>query len=728
MEPFAPKKIFMALSMRFVLEEWVLRRILTTKEKIQLYLLENRSSADDHEAPEDITQTGISEGIGILPSHFRQYMKPLLEEELVAERSSRISGGKRRRKVYSLEKEGIVQGKRLKDSLMEEEVRFFDLDGRISEGKVSEIVVSAGNVSLVQLVNELERSEVLDPAILRRRATKPQIRPVDFSRTSPRPERFCGREVELKRISDAIERGKVVVIQGIAGIGKTSVASKVCTEVKKSRSVFWYEFRKWHSLLGLLKELSGFLEAMGARGLGKYLRAERSLDMEKVRAVLEEDLDTGRIALFFDDLHKANDEIVEFLSQMSIIAKRNKELAIVLMTRKSIPFYDRREAEVEHTVEEFQLSGLDRMSSKELLGEEVEEFGIFDEIYRATQGHPLFLELISSVPMIGPEPRLSIIDQFIEEEIYSELDQNEKRMMKIASVFENPVQISKLLLDDALDISTFLKLKKKTLIGTLEDGRAQVHDMVRKPFLSMLTPQERQRYHLWAAESLLREEDEILQIEAVHHLLITGDHSWAARVLEEKGERLIVNGYEEELLSLLMEFDPRIMDAEEKAIITEREGDIFSTRGHIDDAIMKYRESRELYEQGSNAEGTARAGRKLGSVYRSIGKFEEGLKAYTKALSTIGKESRTLETARIFGGIGSIMARTGRYEKAVEYLLKDLAIAKNEGASDEVARVLNHLGYVFYETGAHDRALKLQKLSLETRERILAEWKKYFDL
>ena len=728
MEPFAPKKIFMALSMRFVLEEWVLRRILTTKEKIQLYLLENRSSDDDTEAPADITQTGISEGIGILPSHFRQYMKPLLEEDLVLERTSRISGGKRRRKVYSLEKEGIVEAKRLKDSLMEEEVRFFDLDGRISEEKVSEIVVSVGNVSLVQLVNELERSEVLDPALLRRRATKPQIRPVDFSRTSPRPERFCGREVELKRISDAIERGRVVVIQGIAGIGKTSVASKVCAEVKKSRSVFWYEFRKWHSLLGLLKELSGFLEAMGGRSLSRYLRAEKVLDMDKIKSALKKDLEAGRAALFFDDFHMANDEIMDVFSILAGISRANQELSIVVLTREFRPFYDRKEVEVDHTVDEIQVLGLDKMSSRELLGEEIEEFGIFDEVYAATQGHPLFLELIRTVPTIGPEPRLKYIDQFIEEEIYLELDEEEKKMMKAASVYENPVQTSLLLFEESLDIETFLKLKKKTLIGTLEDGRVQVHDMIRKPFLSMLTPQERERYHLWAAESLLKEDDEILQIEAVHHLLITGDHSWGARVLEEKGERLIENGLDEELLALLMEFDPRIMEGEERAIITEREGDILRSRGHIDDAIGKYRESRTLYGKAESNEGSARAGRKMGSIYRSIGKFDEGLKAYTKALSAIGKDSKTIEAARIMGGIGSIMDRKGRFEKSVEYLLKDLAIAKEEGDKKETARVFNQLSYVFYETGAHNRALEFQKLSLKTKERMLEEWRKYSEL
>ncbi len=690
--------------------------------------MENKSSADDYEAPERITQTGIAEGIGIRPSHFSQYMKPLLEEELVNERSSRIRGGKRKRKVYSLEKKGIAEAVTLRNSLMEEDVRFFDLDGRISEGKISDIVESAGNISFVQLVNEMERSEVIDPTLLRKRARRPEIRPVDYSRTSPRQERFCGRDLEKKKIIEAIERGRIVVIQGIAGIGKTALASKICSEIKKNRSVFWYEFRKWHSLLGLLNELSSFLEAMGSRELSRCLRVERSLDMRNITSALDKDMEKGTIALFFDDFHKANDEILDFFSHLGRISKKNKELAVVLMTREFMPFYDRKEVEVDHSVLEVRLLGLDKASSKELLGGGVDEFGIFDEVYSATQGHPLFLELIGSVPIIGPEPRLSYIDQFIEEEIYSDLDQNEKRMMKIASIFENPVQTSQLLLDDELDIDTFFNLKKKTLIGTLEDGRAQVHDMVRKPFMSMLTPQERERYHLWAAESLLREEDEILHIEAVHHLLITGNLSWAAMVLDQKGEMLIEKGYDEELLSLLMEFDPRLMDAGEKAIITEKEGDIFRIRGHVDDAIKKYKESRELYEKSESRKGAARTGRKMGSVLRSIGRFKEGLEAYSKALATIGKDSQSLEAARIMGGIGSIMARTGRYEKAVEYLMKDFTIAKNEGASDEIAKVLNHLGYVFYEMGAHDRALKLQKLSLETRERILAEWKKYFEL
>jgi ATP/maltotriose-dependent transcriptional regulator MalT len=718
----------MALSMRLVLEEWVLRRILTTKEKIQLYLLENRSSDDDHEAPADITQTGISEGIGILPSHFRQYVKPLIEDDLISERTSRIRGGKRKRKVYSLEKDGLSSATRLKDSLLSEEIRYFDLDGRISEGKISEIVDSAGSVSLVQLVDELERSEVLDPTLLRRRATKREKRIVDYSRTSPIPERFCGREVEKKAILTGIERGRVIVIQGIAGIGKTALASKVCSEVKKKSSVFWYEFRKWHSLWGLLNELSRFLEAMGTRNLSKYLRAQQEMDMNNVRSALRDDLDTVRAVLFFDDFQKANDETVDFFRQLLPVFKEKRELAVVLMTREIVPFYARKEVEVDHAVEEIQVLGLDKMSSKDLLGSDLDEFGMFDEIYTATQGHPLFLELIASVPTIGPEPRLRYVDQFIEEEIYSELEPKEKQMMKIASVYENPVQISRLLFDETMGIETYLALKKRMLVMTLEDGRVKVHEMIRKPFLSMLTPQEKDRYHSWASEGLLKEEDEILQIEGIHHLLVSGDHSLAAGYLRDIGENLIKSGFSDEMLELIMEFDPKTLHADEKAVLTEREGDILRMKGHLDDAMVKYEESRDYHGEVGENEGAARCGRKIGSILRSIGEFEEGLKTYLKALSTIGKDSETMEAARILGGIGSIMARKGKFEKAVGYLMKDLEIARKESDEEEIAHVLNQLGYVLYEVGAHDSALELQKLSLKTKERILEEWKKYSEL
>ncbi len=725
---FAPKHIYSINHEVFFRRRGNLKRTLTIKEKLQVHLLDYQASAREYEAPAEITQTGISEGIGIRPSHFKQYMKPLLAENLVEERSSRVKGGKRRRKVYSLTDEGILTATDLRNVFLEEEIRYFDLDGRISEGKVSDVIESLGNVSLVQLSDELSTSEVLDPSTLRRRLLEPEVRPVDFSRTSPRPERFCGREMEKKRLLDLIRKGKTVILQGIAGIGKTALASKICSSIKKERSVFWFEFRKWHSLWGLLTDLSRFLEAMGRRSLGKYVKAESTMDAGKLGSVLEQDFRGVRAVLFFDDFQKANPEMIEFFSVLLGITKRNRDLSLVILTREIIPFYDRKDVEVDHEVEEIHLLGLDRMASRELVGEGVEEFGVFEEVYSATQGHPLFLDLIRTVPAIGPEPRLSYIDQFIEEEIYSELDTDEKKMMKVASVYENPVQTSLLFFDESLDIDTYLKLKKKTLIGTLEDGRVQVHEMIRKPFLSMLTPQERERFHLWAAENLLREEDGILQIEGVHHLLVSGDYTWAARVLDERGEQLMESGHSEELLSLLMEFDPKNLGVEEGAILSEREGDILRTKGHVDDALKKLEESKNQYEKSHSSEGSGRTGRKIASIYKSIGKLDKALKIYTKSLSAIGKDSKSLEAARIYGGIGSIMARKGRFEKAVEYLLKDLAIAKEEGDRKEIARVYNQLGYVFYETGAYDRALRFQRLSLETREKILEEWKKYFEL
>ena len=59
------------------------------------------------------------------------------------------------------------------------------------------------------------------------------------------------------------------------------------------------------------------------------------------------------------------------------------------------------------------------------------------EIFRATKGHPLFLELVDS-------PRSALgknVRMFIEQEVYSKLDVTERRILDIASVFRYPVLV-----------------------------------------------------------------------------------------------------------------------------------------------------------------------------------------------------------------------------------------------------------------------------------------------
>lgn len=46
-----------------------------------------------------MTQEGIAHGVGIRIQHTTQYVKPLIEEELVEERTSHVKAKARRRKA-----------------------------------------------------------------------------------------------------------------------------------------------------------------------------------------------------------------------------------------------------------------------------------------------------------------------------------------------------------------------------------------------------------------------------------------------------------------------------------------------------------------------------------------------------------------------------------------------------------------------------------------------------
>jgi hypothetical protein len=88
---------------------------LTVKEKIQLHLLEHAKFSDEYSVPPEVTQSGISERVGIHLKHLSQYLKPLLEAGHVEERTAHVTGKKQRQKVYNLTSVGWVDASKVKD-------------------------------------------------------------------------------------------------------------------------------------------------------------------------------------------------------------------------------------------------------------------------------------------------------------------------------------------------------------------------------------------------------------------------------------------------------------------------------------------------------------------------------------------------------------------------------------------------------------------------------------
>ncbi len=459
---------------------------LTAKERILIHLSDYAKYSDAVEVPAEMGQGPIAQAAGIYLQHVRQFLDPLLKEGLVRERTAHVKGHRRRLKVYNLTESGRFAAARLREQVRTEEVRVRDAEGeRLTT--VGEILrESPGSIPLSIIVREMGEGRVIDLTSLGGGPKKGF-----FARLSeaPRLEAFVGREAELEILTREQGGPRICVIRGVAGIGKSSLAAKACERLRSSRNVYWHRIRPWDTRLSILAGLGDFLAAIGRPGLRAVL--ERG-EGGRADEVLREDLNGAGSILVFDDVHEAIPEVVELLRFLKDAIADAPDARALVLTRRSVPFYDRRDVVIRKLIKEIDLEGLGRDEIAALLPTDSAGRRLVT-IARKLGGHPLFVELLrSSAPRDVGTASLTDIRRFIEEEIYSELSDSERRMMKMAALYAVPFPREAIFADPGLSHDVFLSLLTKSLIRPVEADAFEVHDTIRDFFTSVLTPSERE--------------------------------------------------------------------------------------------------------------------------------------------------------------------------------------------------------------------------------------------
>lgn len=127
---------------------------LTAKERILLHLFDFAKYADAAEVPEDLTPSGFADRVGVDRRHIAQSVGPLVREGLARERSARVKGGTRRRKVYVLTDEGRRSAIEIRDRLRPLMVRVRDASG-LREATIAELLTeSRGAQSILEILRE----------------------------------------------------------------------------------------------------------------------------------------------------------------------------------------------------------------------------------------------------------------------------------------------------------------------------------------------------------------------------------------------------------------------------------------------------------------------------------------------------------------------------------------------------------------------------------------------
>jgi len=698
---------------------------LSQKKRMLLYLERFDKYISAWEVPFGVSQDGIGEALGILINNVSRTLSAMKEEGIVFSRLAHVRGIVRRRRVYFLTNKGREEANNLKSRLDATMIPYGDSSGQAQELTLSRVrdIVSKEihrTVIVFDIVEFLRDRDVVSPRELsnyiKQRITTPtdlEAIPKKFVHhisAMPSIPYFVGRIKELNELREWMNSTKrpILVIQGIAGIGKSALAAKLANEYKEHKNLFWYRFHEWNTLRNLADDLSKFLSQSGRKHLATKMRGNKSIDITDFGNLFIEEIQGFNALLFFDDTQKANSQMLSFLSFVVERWSNPADLGLVIMSRELGKFYDSRDVIVNKAIKEITLTGLDEDETRTLLGQELAARS--EEIYGLTKGHPLFLELLISS---GKMEFTHDINAFLEHEILSRLDTNEKQVLEKLCVFRYPAPIPQIL-EEGMEYVLVSSLSKKGLVDETQENLIESHEMIKDFIYNHLPLEKAQALHGKASDYYLELERTKGEggIEALYHLQRAGLWKKAVDLAIEIYPLLEDLGLPE-VKEMFSAFRTDALSKSDSAELCFLKGEIFSYYDEWYEALENYSECLRLREAtGAEPETLAKIHNRIGEVQRYIRRWEETIDSHSKALSLFEKAGDQRGLAREHLNLGIVYKEMRNFPKAKEHYDESKNILTNLNDKKGLAVVYNNLGMLKLKMGKFGKAKEFFDLGL----------------
>ncbi|UCG68357.1 MAG: hypothetical protein JSV09_11125 [Thermoplasmata archaeon] len=135
----------------------------TIEDRILLHLLDYTKYRDEVEVPQNITQQGISEGVGIKKKHIPRAMKTMADKDLIAERTAHVSGKTQRMKTYHLTIKGEERARRLRSHVKDLIINVKNGAGKIKEMVITDLGTALkDSYSLAQVLSYVSSEGIFD--------------------------------------------------------------------------------------------------------------------------------------------------------------------------------------------------------------------------------------------------------------------------------------------------------------------------------------------------------------------------------------------------------------------------------------------------------------------------------------------------------------------------------------------------------------------------------------
>ena len=545
----------------------------------------------------------------------------------------------------------------------------------------------------------------------------------------PRIKTFVGRSSELLELSSLLDKN-IIIIEGIAGIGKTYVATRFAEEIKDEYDVHWYgDLSEVSTLSSVMLKLAEVLKDNGRPKLFNSIE-NFGYDISVLITILMDELADHRFAIFFDNYHKAEAELNPLMKQLLHIEPSK----IILITREEPAFYnvlDERENRVakikidhwddyDDTQEMFRLRGIGAADGAALR-----------EIHDRLHGHPQYLNLFCILAQKSkPEALLEKLPKaqedahsYLEKEVYDSLESDEKHLLKTIAVYRIPETIDAFLsVKEFTDIDEVLNsLINKFLVNEIGVDTYNVHEIIRDYCLSDVRRRRTLRsYHKSAAEYCLsKDANPESLLEASYHCIEAGEHEKSAEIVINNADDFIDKGFwkkiEYPLKDAIKTFSRRRHDRNALrwvGLAHLRIGDFYLTRGDLNSALEHAEKSKGAFARIGGGE-KFNLYTLFGAIYGKMNKVDESREYFEKSMDFAEKNDDDYRKAVAYTNIGLVYSSEGDTTKALELHLNSLKFFEEYNHTINAAVTCNNIANTYSDLNEYNNAYDFIKKAIE---------------
>ena len=681
-------------------------------ERILLHLRDFTDFSESVEVPFALSQMGIANAVSIARSNVPRAIAGLKDQGLLIEKQAHVSGVSRKRKAYFLTDTGMQLADETWVRISEHPIRIIVSDTESHNttlgGAVDVIPFSMKSVDVLRYLDDSSIIDVrgLTADLIERDLSKRVEKQLISSLADiPRLRHFYGRESELDTMVKLLEpRSTTLIVPGIAGIGKTSLAAKLLERFTHKRNLLYHRCQDWDGARSFLEAAADWLSTIGNHVLSDYLSATPVPRASDSSRILSDALSSIPSLIVIDDYHKVNDEVLHQI--IKTLAQRlidiDELVGLVIFSRSYRPLVPSKDVEGRIVSLVIPLDGLDLVASRNLLTTFTDiDDTEFIYIHNLARGHPLVLELINrGAPTM--EHHLTL-ERYVSLEIFNKLSAEEKRLLSALAIFREPISLDALTAQD-LNLDVLDNLVEQGLARQADSQNYDVHDLIREFIIVGIDDKTQRELHQYAAkwyENKLNTPEE--HIEYLHHLIGSDDSNKAANAISESGKTLINSGHIE-LLSLIEKLLVEKLDNSIEATLQQLRGDILTLQGRWDEAEEAYsaamehsKEAKDVLLESQLLSSSADLAWKRGESDRALSMHSDALERFIKLKDSVG-------AARTYNNMGYIFRRQGNKTQAIKAYEEVETVLNSEIDNVELISSRINLARAYLEMGEVERA------------------------